>query len=89
VDNITGAPAKGATFVPTYRVNYEVVRRTFHINVEANSKNAAAKIVRDMEESMIGVGKCEEIVIVGVEQYFNPRSNSILTRQFLTRRLPT
>jgi hypothetical protein len=49
VDNITGAPAKGATFVPIYRVNYEIVRHTLYVNVEAGSKNAAAEIVRAME----------------------------------------
>jgi hypothetical protein len=55
----------------TYRVSYEIVRRTLYANVEAGSKNAAAEIVRDMEGSRIGIGKCEEIVIVCVEQYFS------------------
>jgi hypothetical protein len=45
------------------------VRHTLYVNVEAGSKNAAAKIVQDMEASRIGIGKCEEIVVVRVEQY--------------------
>jgi hypothetical protein len=65
------AQAKGATFVPTYRVNYERVRHTLCVNVEAGSKNAAAEIVRAMEESRIGVGKYYQIVVAHVEQYFN------------------
>jgi hypothetical protein len=56
--------------VPTYRVSYEIAY-TLHVNVEADSKNAAAEIVRDMEESRIGIGKCDEVVIARVEQYFS------------------
>jgi hypothetical protein len=57
--------------MPTYRVHYEVVRHTLYANVEADSKNAAATIVQNMEEIKLGIGKCQEIVVVHIEQYFS------------------
>jgi hypothetical protein len=58
-------------------VNYEIVRHTLYVNVEANSKNIAARIVQDIAESKLGIGKCEEIVIVQVEQYFSRQPKSV------------
>jgi hypothetical protein len=74
VDNLSPryrAQAKGATFMPTYRVSYEIVRRTLYVDVEAGSKNVAAELAVNMERSMINIGKWPEIVIVDVEQYFS------------------
>jgi hypothetical protein len=65
------AQAKGETFMPTYRVSYEIVRRTLYVDVEAGSKNVAAELTLNMERSMINIGKWPEIVIVDVEQYFS------------------
>jgi hypothetical protein len=58
-------------------VNCEIVRHTLYVNVEANSKNIAARIVQDIAESKLGIGKCEEIVIVQVEQYFSRQPKSV------------
>jgi hypothetical protein len=49
--------------VPTYRVNYEIVRHTLCVNVEADSKNTAARIVKDIAESKLGIGKCDFLTV--------------------------
>jgi hypothetical protein len=59
--------------MPTYRVNYEIVQHTLYVNVEADSKNAAAEIVRNMDWRVISIGKCPKIAVVHVEQYFAPQ----------------
>jgi hypothetical protein len=40
-----------------------------YVKVDASSKNAAAQIARYIAERKLGIGKCEEVVIVHVEQY--------------------
>ena len=55
--------------MPTYRVHYEVVRHTLYVKVEASINNAAAQIARYIEERKLDIGKCEEVVILHVEQY--------------------
>jgi hypothetical protein len=57
--------------MPTYRVSYEIVRRTLYVDVEAGSKNVAAEMAVNMERSMISIGKWPEIKILNVEQYFS------------------
>ena len=64
--------------MPTYRVSYDIAY-TLSVNVEAGSKNAAAETVRDMEENRIGIGKCDELVVVHVEQYFSAQENRGIT----------
>lgn len=57
--------------MPTYRVSYEIVRRTLYVDVEAGSKNLAAELTLNMERSLVNIGKWPEIAIVDVEQYFS------------------
>jgi hypothetical protein len=63
--------------VPTYRVHYEVVRHTLYVKVDATSKNAAAQIARYIAERKLGIGKCEEVVILHVEQYLTHQPKQV------------